>query len=229
MTETQTPVETSTDDAAASAAAAAAAATAAAEAAAATAAAEQKAKDDAAAAAAAVVVPEKYDLKLPADSAIDPAIIERTAATARELGLSNEAGQKLLDTVVAEFTASQAALVSQWEPKKGPAWIERNEAWKAQALADKEIGGTPEKLEESTRLANTVVEKFFDKKILEFLTVSGLASHPEYVRGLARIGRGMSEGSLVLGSQGTAAKPKTAAEILYGEDGMGPKHTTTKE
>ena len=175
------------------------------------------------------VVPETYDLKLPAESKLDAAIVERTATTARALGLSNEAGQKLLDSVVAEFAAKDAALVSAWEPMKGEAWKQRDSAWKATALADAEIGGSPEKLETSATLAKQVVEKFFDPKITEFLRVSGLGSHPEYIRGLARIGRGMSEGSLVLGSSGTTPKPKDAATVLYGEDGMGPKPNATKE
>lgn len=224
-TETQAPAEsssTTTDTSAADAA------TAAAESAAALAATEQ-ATADAAAAAAAPVVPEKYDLKLPAETTLDPAIVERTAATARTLGLSNEAGQKLLDSVVAEFDAHQAAIVSAWEPMKGKAWIDRDAAWRAQALADAEIGGTPEKLEVSANLAQTVVAKFFGEKTTEFLRASGLGSHPEFVRGLARIGRGMSEGSLVLGHAGAAPKPKDAATVLYGEDGMGPKPNAHKE
>lgn len=207
---------------------AAAAGTAAADQAAAQAASAKAAADAAAAEAAKVAAakpPEKYDLKLPKDSTLDPAIVERTAANARALGLSNEAGQKLLDSVAQEFASRDAALVSAWEPMKGESWKARDKEWKAEALADPEIGGTPEKLETSATLAKQVVEKFFDPKITEFLRSSGLGSHPEYIRGLARIGKGMAEGSLVLGASGASAKPKTTAEVLYGPDGMGPKKT----
>lgn len=175
------------------------------------------------AASSAAVVPEKYDLKLPAGSTLPASIVERTAANARALGLSNEGGQKLLDTVVAELTEVNKVIVGEWEPTKGAKWIERDNAWKAQALADTEIGGSPEKLETSAKLAKDVVDKFFDGKIAEFLRASGLGSHPEFVRGLSRIGRGMSEGSLVLGAPGASGKPKGQAATLYGDDGMGPK------
>ena len=176
------------------------------------------------------VVPEKYDLKLPTDSTLDPAIIERTATTARALGLDNAAGQKLLDSVASEFAARDTALLNQWEPMKGKAWIDRDTSWKAEALADKEIGGTPEALATSATLAKQVVEKFFDPKITDFLRASGLGSHPEYIRGLARIGRGMSEGSLTLGASGAAGGVKKSAEAtLYGDDGMGPKRTISTE
>jgi hypothetical protein len=36
------------------------------------------------------VTPEKYDLKLPDNAILDASVLERTAATARALGLSNE-------------------------------------------------------------------------------------------------------------------------------------------
>src|SRR5688572_22399042 len=41
--------------------------------------------------------PEKYELVAPKDSTIDSATLERTAATARTLGLSNEQAQNVVD------------------------------------------------------------------------------------------------------------------------------------
>jgi hypothetical protein len=56
-------------------------------------------------------VPDKYDLKLPDKSTVDKAVVERTAAKARELGLSQEHAQKTLDFVHQEIDAAAKAAV----------------------------------------------------------------------------------------------------------------------
>lgn len=147
------------------------------------------------------VVPEKYDLKLPADSTADPAIVERTAAIARELGLSNEAGQKALDYVLAEMATREAAREAAFADANKPggsAWTERVKAMEDIALADPDLGGSPEKLAATVELAKRAMSKFFSPAFATALHETGLGSHPELLRGLAKIGRGMSEGTLVL-------------------------------
>src|SRR5690606_10660949 len=42
-------------------------------------------------------VPEKYELKLPEGSPLDKAAVEQFEATAKELGLTNEQAQKLIE------------------------------------------------------------------------------------------------------------------------------------
>jgi hypothetical protein len=152
------------------------------------------------------VVPDKYELKLPAESTLDPAIVERTAAKARELGLSNEAGQQLLDSVVAEVTARETAQAEANKPG-GSAWTERVQALEAAALADKEIGGSPEKLAASAELGKRVLAKFFPPETAAFLQETGLGSHPAILKGLAKIGRSMSEGSLAFSGTNEGGPP----------------------
>ncbi len=147
---------------------------------------------------AAPVVPETYALKLPADSTLDPAIVERTAAIARELGLSNEAGQKALDFAAAE----RSAAVQEYEAARapgGPAWKDNVARLEAEALADPEIGGSPEKLAASAEQGKQVLAKFFPPEIKDFLDTTGLGSDPRVLRGLVKIAKGMGEGKLVLG------------------------------
>jgi hypothetical protein len=144
------------------------------------------------------VVPETYDLKLPADSTLDPAIVERTAAIARELGLSNEAGQKALDFAAAERSAAVQEYEAARQPG-GPAWKENVTRLEAEALADPEIGGSPEKLAASAELGKQALTKFFPPEIKAFLDETGLGSDPRVLRGLVKIAKGMGEGKLVLG------------------------------
>lgn len=178
-------------------------------------AADAKAATDAAAALAATQPPEKYDLKLPEGSTLEVALIERTAANARALGLSNEAGQKLLDSVAAEIVSRETAAAQAWEPGKGEKWLARDAEWQATSLKDATIGGSPEKLQESIDLSKTVLTKFGGEDAVAFLNATGLGSHPTVIKMFATIGRSMSEGSLVLGPTG-AIKVTDPAEKLYG-------------
>ena len=165
--------------------------------------------------------PVVYDLKLPADvQGIDAAIIERTAAIARAQGLQNDAAQTLLNAQVAEVAAQQAALVEAWKPG-GAQWIARDTEWRTAAMADTEIGGSPEKLAKSVELAQQVMAKFGGAETVQFLKETGLGSHPAALKLLAKIGAAMSESSLVVGSAAASSAPKTVAEKLYGPDGTG--------
>lgn len=169
------------------------------------------------------VVPDKYDLKLPDTqlpdgSPLDPAIVERTAAIARELGLSNEAGQKLLDKVVAEtvatMTARHAAVSAAWEPEKGAEWKKQNAAWQDAALKDPDIGGSPEKLKVSVEFAQRALKQFFPPETAEFLKAyGGLGSNPAVLKGLAKVGRAMGEGGVIIGQTGATNDGKSKEEI----------------
>lgn len=169
------------------------------------------------------VVPEKYELVLPKDATgIDPAIVERTAAIARVQGLSNEGGQKLLESVVAEIRVQDDARVSAWQPG-GASWKARDTEWRQAALADPEIGGSPEKLATSVELANKVRTTLGGKDFDEFLLTTGLGSHPAALKFLAKIGRAMSESTLKLGPSTPGGGKIPTHEALYGPDGMGRK------
>lgn len=84
------------------------------------------------------------------------------------------------------------------------------------ALADAEIGGTPERLEVHANKARQVIHRFFGKDVADFLHVSGLGSHPGVLRGLARIGNSMSEGSLVLPGAPPSKETVDTATKFYG-------------
>lgn len=169
-------------------------------------------------------VPESYTLTLPPDAKVDAAIIERTAAIARAQGLGNEAAQSLLNGVLGEVQAQQAAQVEAWKPG-GAEWKARDDAWRKETLADPEIGGSPEKLAKHVELAQQVLRKFGGEEQVKFLMDTGLGSHPAALKLLAKIGAAMSESSLVVGGGNNSSTPKSAAEKLYGPDGTGKPKT----
>ncbi len=168
--------------------------------------------------------PDKYELKLPANvKNVDASVITRTEAIARSQGLDNAAAQGLLDAVVAEVVAQDTAKTEAWTPGTGAAWKARDAEWRAAALADPLVGGTPEKLATSIELAKKVTAKFGGEDVNKFLIDTGLGSHPVAIKLFAQIGRAMSESSLISGNTGIGGEKKSPAKALYGEDGTGKK------
>lgn len=166
--------------------------------------------------------PDKYEgLKLPDKITVDPTLIERTGAIARDLGLSQDKAQKTLDFVASEAARETAAALSAYSPPTaelpdgGAKWKEQNDAWKSASLADKELGdGKPEQLKASADLAKKVLAKFGDPESIDFVE-SVLGSNPAALRILVRIGKAMGEQGLVRGSGDPPAPPKKASEIFY--------------
>jgi hypothetical protein len=167
-------------------------------------------------------VPEKYELKLPDESTLDPATIERTAATARELGLSQDAAQGVLNFAAKLADDHVDALLAAQQPG-GADWEKRQTDWKAKIAADPDIGGS--KLEASQNLAKRVLVTFFDPEVTKFLHETGYASHPGVVKALVQIGKAMSEDRLIQPPAGGAGK-KAPADKFY-EDTTKAQGATT--
>lgn len=153
------------------------------------------------------VVPEKYDLKLPEGSLLDPKSLEKIASRSKEQGLSNEEAQKDLEresAAYADFDTRQKEQVKQVQS-----------AWVDTARADPEIGG--EAFTQNVELSKRVVSRFFTDGFRSALESTGLGNNPELLRGLTRIGKAMSEDQLVIPKAPAAAK-KSTEEILYTHD-----------
>lgn len=164
--------------------------------------------------------PATYDLKVPDGATVDADFVTRTAATARGLGLSNEAAQTLLDAQIAEIGTATTAAADRAKAEQltamqpgGAIWNEQETQWRTTALADAEIGGSPEKLAANIALAQRVVARFGSDDAKRFFEQSGLGSHPELIRVFARIGQSMSEATLVP-PQSAATAARTEQERL---------------
>lgn len=159
--------------------------------------------------------PEKYELKAPEGfEQIDPALMESFEPVARELGLTNEAAQKLVETQMPK-------VVERITEQHREAWGKQLETWVSDVKADKEIGG--EQHAATLQTANRALTKFATPELLSLLDYPsetnpkglGLGNHPELVRVFARIGKAMAEDTLANGNGAPGAK-KDAAEIMFG-------------
>lgn len=147
--------------------------------------------------------PEKYDLKLPANSPVDPSRLEKIAAEAKAKGLSQEQAQELVErehTVVNDLVESHNAKV---------------QTWLQESTNDKEIGGPD--INRNIELAKRVVDTYGSPLLKQYLDASGFGQHPELLRLFVRIGKAHGEDRLVRGGGNPQPAKKSAADLLFGE------------
>jgi hypothetical protein len=151
------------------------------------------------------VVPEKYDLKTPDGYTLTGEFGQQFEAVARELKLSNEQAQKLIDLDVKRVEAQKAGMQ------------QARDGWLEQAKTDKEFGG--DKLAENVATANKALEKFASPAMIDLLKESGLGNHPEIIRTFLNVGRAMSNDRVVVG-QAPAAPSAKDARSMYPNSNM---------
>jgi len=152
--------------------------------------------------------PEKYEFKAPEGVKLDDAVIGEFESVARELGLSQDAAQKLVEKIapkMAERTAAQQA--------------EAFAAFRAdlvnQVKTDKELGG--EKLAENLAVAKKALDNLGTPALRMLLEQSGLGDHPEIIRMFHKAGKAISEDGFVPGGKQPGAGEQNAATKLYGQ------------
>lgn len=148
---------------------------------------EQKAAEPAKAEPAKPAAPEKYEFKAPDGQAFDPEVLKAYEGVARELGLSQEGAQKVLDTVAPKLQEQQQAAIEQTKAQ-----------WAEQSKADKEFGG--DKMPEHLAVAKKALDKFGSPELRQLLNDSGLGNHPEIIRAFYRAGKAISEDGFVSGN-----------------------------
>ena len=152
--------------------------------------------------------PVKYDLKLPKDSLFDAAAIEGIAAFARELDLSPEAAQKLVERDSRMLDSFAAHIEQQFAEEHK----ERVANWKKEVKESKDLGG--EKYAETEFYAGKAVRMFATPELKAALNETGFGNHPELVRLFVKIGKSLSEDSFT--TKGAEPRPKTdLAKTLF--------------
>lgn len=144
--------------------------------------------------------PEKYEFTPPEGQELDANALAVFEPIAKELGLSQEQAQKLVD------------IYPQLQQQQAEAWSKQVSDWGEQVKADKEIGG--DKFNASVGAAQRALDQFGNPELREYLNASGLGNHPALVRFCAKVGKAMAEDSFVVPSQGGQ---RSAADILYGK------------
>ncbi|MGM8437180.1 peptidase [Enterobacter hormaechei subsp. xiangfangensis] len=148
--------------------------------------------------------PEKYEFKPAEGQELDAAALEQFEPIARELNLTNEQAQKMVDLYGTK-------IMPMVQKQQAEAWQKQTEGWAETVKADKEIGG--DKLTANLSAAQRALDQFGTPALKEYLNATGLGNHPDLVKTFVKIGKAMSEDGMVDGSnQGQ----RSAAEVLYG-------------
>lgn len=147
--------------------------------------------------------PEKYEFTAGEGVELDTEALKDFEPVARDLNLTNEQAQKLVD--------AYPKILAGVQQRQAEAWQKQTEGWAETVKADKEIGG--DKLTANLSAAQRALDQFGTPELKEYLNATGLGNHPDLVKAFVKIGKAMSEDGMVDGSnQGQ----RSAAEVLYG-------------
>lgn len=149
---------------------------------------------------------EKYELKLPEGSKLDPKRVEAITEFAKQNKLSNAQAQDILaqehEVLNGHIQAHQTAMKTQADK------------WLAEVHADKDLGG--DNFKESVALAHRGMTEFFpgvDIKL--FMDETGLGNNPAILKGFKAIGKLLSNDKIIPAPGGGPAPKKSLEERLY--------------
>jgi hypothetical protein len=146
--------------------------------------------------------PEEYkEFTAPEGVKFDDVVLSDLKTVAKELNLSQEAAQKIVD-LGAKLAQRQAEAASALRSE----WVEKTKA-------DKEIGG--DALDENRAVAVRALEAFGTPELNKLLQDTGLHEHPEMIRAFYRAGKAISDDKLVTSGSGVPVPKKSAADILF--------------
>lgn len=153
-------------------------------------------------------VPEKYNVRFPDKSPLNKAVLERTTAKARELGLTkDEQAQSVLDFVIAE---AQAVVDEATTTHK-----QRLTEWEKEVLEAPDLGqGKPEIRQAHVARAQRILGKFFPEKFKKVLDEYGIGSNPDFIRGLSKLADLAKEDMIEMGDT-SGRRTGTAATRIY--------------
>ncbi|APY64451.1 peptidase [Salmonella enterica] len=133
--------------------------------------------------------PEKYEFQAAEGVELDTEALKDFEPVARDLNLTNEQAQKLVD--------AYPKILAGVQQRQAEAWQAQTEQWAADVKADKEIGG--DKLTANLSAAQRALEQFGDPELKEYLNTTGLGNHPALVKAFIKVGKAMSEDKVVTG------------------------------
>lgn len=130
--------------------------------------------------------PETYEFKAAEGQEFDPKVLAAYSEVAKELNLSQDDAQKVIDKIAPELAAKQERVLA-----------EARTQWGEQVKADTEIGGA--NVAENIALANKAFNDFGTPELRKLLDETGIGDHPEMIRWAHRVGKAISEDGFVAG------------------------------
>lgn len=145
--------------------------------------------------------PEKYEFQVAEGVELDTEALKEFEPVAREMNLTNEQAQKLVDVYPKILAGVQQRQVEAWQ--------QTTEQWAADVKADKEIGG--DKLPSNLSAAQRALDQFGTPELKTYLNDTGLGNHPDLVKAFVKIGKAMSEDKVVSGGHDSGGSDLVSA------------------
>jgi len=156
-----------------------------------------------------VGAPETYEaFKAPEGFALDEQLLGEFTPVLKELNLSQDAAQKVMDFAPKLVEATQQKTVATLLDQLG---MKDVDGWAAASKADPEIGG--EKFAENLGVAKKALDTFASPALKAVLKSTKLGDHPELLRAFFKVGKAISEDSFVAG--GKTRTPVDPAVSFY--------------
>jgi hypothetical protein len=150
--------------------------------------------------------PENYeDFKLPEGMEIDKVGMEKFTPLAKELNLTQDQAQKLVDIQTAALAEANEAAQEAWDATQTK--------WREAAENDKEYGG--DKFDANVASAMKFLKALGTPELMQALADTGVGNHPEFIRLCVRAGNAISEDNVIPGGAHGAIVEKTAAATLF--------------
>ena len=149
--------------------------------------------------------PEKYeDFAVPEGVELNPEMLDKFTVLAKELNLSQENAQKLMDLA----SDNMQGLMTQQQEQ----WSSIREGWLKDIKEDSEFGG--DNFNETVTRAKRTLKNYGSEQLVKFLDDSGYGDNSEVIKMLARVDKAMSEDKIVEGKP-KGYEGKSLAEIIY--------------
>lgn len=160
-------------------------------------------KDDKAEDKAAAGAPEKYEpFKVPDGFTLDEAVATEAGTLFKELGLTQAAGQKLVDFYTAKTQEAFDAPINHW--------LDQQEAWQKEIKEDKDIGGKlPEVKSTIRKFVDSVGDQAMADAFREAMDYTGAGNNPAFIKLFYKLASKFTEGTHVGGDKPTSESQKS--------------------
>jgi hypothetical protein len=135
---------------------------------------------------AAVAVPDKYEIKAPEGMTIDPVTLEAVTPVFKELGLSQEGAQKLVDA----YAPQVSAMLQKQQDEAIQTYQSIKDEWKAETVKELGVNGDKE-----LALAAKAINQFGDDSLRKMLDDTGLGNNIHAVKFFIKVGKAFSSDS----------------------------------
>jgi hypothetical protein len=149
--------------------------------------------------------PEKYEFKLPDGVELDQALIDEVTPVFKELNLTQEQAQKLVDLQARNMQRVNESIAKQF--------TDTVQAWAESTKKDPEFAGVD--YEKKIGIAVKGITAHGTPELRKLMDETGIGNHPEMIRMFYKLGLEVKEPSLVDGPPKNTT-PADKAKLFYG-------------